>query len=95
MGKYGNGVSMKDAIRMEVEEVNERLNLNGVAEEDKIAILDALKEMAYQWCHSNAFACAMEQIISADMSESEFVQFGQKVMNSPVVMDKMQETFPF
>lgn len=95
MGKYGNGVLMKDAIKMDVEQVIDILDRSNLSDEDKSEIVDTVEELAYQWCHSNAFACAMEQIISADMSESEFVQFGQKVMNSPVVMDKMQETFPF
>lgn len=93
MGKYGNGVSMKTVIETEVADAE--MLLQDQPEEVREEILNIIKEMAYQWCHSNAFACAMEQIISADMSESEFVQFGQKIMNSPVVMDKMQETFPF
>ena len=93
MGKYGNGVSMKTVIETEVADAE--MLLQDQPEEVREEILNIIKEMACQWCHSNAFACAMEQIISADMSESEFVQFGQKVMNSPVVMDKMQETFPF
>ena len=95
MGKYGNGVSMKDAIKMDVERTIEILDRSNLSDEDKSGIVDTVKELAYQWCYTNAFACAIEEIATEGMSQVEYFEFGKKVMKSPTIQKKMAETFPF
>ena len=95
MGKYGNGVSMKDAIKMDVERTIEILDRSNLSDEDKSEIVDTVKELAYQWCYTNAFACAIEEIATEGMSQAEYFEFGKKVMKSPTIQKKMAATFPF
>lgn len=95
MGKYGNGVSMKDAIKMDVERTIEILDRSNLSDEEKSEIVDTVKEQAYQWCHSNAFACAIEEIATDGMLSEQYAEFGKKVMKSPTIQKKMAETFPF
>ena len=95
MGKYGNGVSMKDAIKMDVERTIEILDRSNLSDEDKSEIVDTVKELAYQWCYTNAFACALEEVATANMSKEEFAKFGKFVMESPTIYKRMMETYPF
>lgn len=95
MGKYGNGVSIKDAIKMGVERTIDILDRSNLSDEDKSEIVDIVKELAYQWCSTNAFACALEEVATANMSTEEFVRFGKFVMESPTIHKRMMETYPF
>lgn len=58
-------------------------------------IVDTVKELAYQWCYTNAFACAIEEIATDGMLSEQYAEFGKKVMKSPTIQKKMAETFPF
>ena len=69
MGKYGSGVSMKTVIETEVAEVENILNKNRVPAEEKKAVLDALQEMAYQWCQTNAVFCAVDAFLKEEHPE--------------------------
>ena len=95
MGKYGNGVSMKSAIETEVKEVTDILNRSNLGEEDKNIIIDALKEMAYQWCNSNAFGCAMEKLIKEQCPDMTDMMIMEKLLKDGIREKKMKETFPF
>lgn len=95
MSKYGPGVSMKSIIVSECKEVEELLDRSDMFPEDKAQVLDAMKEMAYQWCSANATACAMEDVAKSMLSEEQYATFQKKVMEGLSVGKKMQETFPF
>lgn len=97
MGKYGSGVSMKSVIEMEVAEVEGILDRNHIAEIDKKAVLDALKEMAYQWCQSNAGSCAVEAVLKERYKDTWDDMIKHLVTNETynrVRMEKIEATFP-
>ena len=97
MGKYGPGVSMKSVIEMEVAEVEEILDRNHVAEIDKKAVLDALKEMAYQWCQSNAGSCAIEAVLQKQYKDTWDDMIKHLMTNKTynrVRTEKLGETYP-
>ena len=95
MSKYGSGVSMSDTITAETQHVEEILDRNGVGGEDKEAVLDALKEMAFQWCNANAFSCAMETALKKLCPDISSQDFMQAILENGVINQKMAETFPF
>ena len=97
MGKYGSAVSMKDVIEMEVAEVTDILSRSKLTEEERTDIIDSLKEMAYQWCSSNATACAMEQSAKQFMTDVQFHEWTSSVVQdkSGIRQRKMHETYPF
>lgn len=75
MGKYSNGIGMKDAIRMDVEDARSALEHEEVSEEVIEYVLDILKEMAYRWCSSNAAACAVEKWAKENLSEDQYKDY--------------------
>lgn len=96
MGKYGSGVSMKTAIELDVKEVEGVLDKYNVAEEDRETVLSVVKEMAYQWCHTNACFCAVEDIVLEEIGDKKYLEVTKKFMRDPgKVFDKMRETYPF
>jgi hypothetical protein len=95
MGKYGSAVSMKDVIRMEVEEVEEILKGTKMPDEDKTRIVDALKEMAYQWCSCNASACAFEGAVKSLLPNKDYENLIRSVIHGGMIEKKMVETYPF
>ena len=95
MSKYGSAVSMKDAITMEVAEVEEILSRSNLQDEEKEAIVDSLKEMAYQWCSSNAHACAFESAVKSMLSEEDYQNLAWAVIHGGMQEKKMAETYPF
>ena len=97
MGKYGSGVSMKAVIAMEVESVSDILARSGLSDEERQDILDTVKEMAYQWCSSNATSCAMESAAQKILTSEQFNAWNSTVVHDDMgVRDtKMKETWPF
>lgn len=95
MGKYGNGVSMRSAIEMEMQEANEILNRTNISEEDRKALLDIIQEMAYQWCQSNAFACAMEKALKEEYPEVNLGRIVQYLLRTGVKEEFFGKTYPF
>ena len=97
MGKYGSGTSMKTVITMELEEVTRILDRNHVPENDKKQILDAFKEMAYQWCESNATACALQKLMEVEYQDV-YKEIMGSFLRSKVYHEeyakKMQDTLP-
>lgn len=91
MSKYGSGVSMKSVIEMECEEVEKILDKYQVAEEDKVVVMSAMKEMAYQWCCSNAYACAYEICVPYKGNPMKLV--ASKKWNEKY-MQVMADTYP-
>ena len=95
MGKYGSAVSMKDVIEMEVSEVTDILSRSKLTEEECTDIIDSLKEMAYQWCSSNAHACAFESAVKSMLSEEDYQNLAWAVIHGGMQEKKMAETYPF
>lgn len=92
MGKYGNGVNMKSVIEMEYAEVKDVLDKYKMAEADKVVVLDALQGMAYQWCHSNANACAYERCVPYKKNPLGLIS-SKKFQEE--YKDKMEKTYPW
>ena len=95
MGKYASGTSMKTVIKSEVNEVKKILDKSSMQKDDKKAVMDALKEMAYQWCASNASACAFEETVKANVSEDVYTHLIRETLHSGLNEKKMSETWPF
>lgn len=95
MGKYGNGVSMKTAIEAEVADAE--MLLQDQPEEVREEILDIIKEMAFQWCQSNALLCVLENIAREVIDEYEQQKFRSVFIRRyyEEVQDKISETYPF
>ena len=87
---------MKSAIEMEVEEVTEILNKYQLSQEDKEAVLNALKEMAYQWCQSNAGACLMEELVQERLTQEQYTELVKAYIHDTkgYRMQKMLDTYP-
>ena len=92
MGKYGSGVGMKDVIEMEMQEAKGIMEKNKLTEEDQKALTDIIQEMAYQWCVSNASACAYEQCVPHRGNPLKLVA-SRKYQD--IYNKKMNETFPW
>lgn len=95
MGKYATGTTMKEVIQSEVQGVTAILARSGLPKEDQKAVTDALKEMAYQWCSSNAMACAMENAAKQRMSEDEYAELCKAAIHSGIQEQKMKDTYPY
>ena len=95
MGKYGPGVGVMDAQRMEVSEVRRILDRYNMEEEDRQAIMDALLESNYQWSQANASACYLEQVLKKEMGEKKYLKFiGRHMIGySTFAMKKFEESF--
>ncbi len=94
MGKYGSGTSMRTVILAETKEVEERLERCGVRDEDRDAIMSAFKEMAYQWCSTNASGCAVEAAMEKLLTEEQRTAILREAIRNGVHEQKMLETFP-
>lgn len=95
MGRYASGTPIKTVIRTEVRHVKAVLADSGLSKEAQKGIIDAFKEMAYQWCSSNAMACAMEAAAKEMMTEEEYRDLCKKACESGVQEQKMKDTYPY
>ena len=97
MSKYGSGVSMKTMLKLEMEEIDAILNKSNLSKEDREVIQDAYKEVAYQWCHTNAIFCAYEETLKQAVNEETMQEFTKDFvpMSFGFVTQKMKETFPW
>ncbi len=95
MGKYESGVSMKTVIKDEVGNVNRILVNKNVPDKDRNAVIDAIKEMAYQWCASNASACAVEQAVKNVCGNEKYEETVKASIRNGVMEQKMLETYPY
>lgn len=103
MSKYGSGVSMKSAIQMEIDEIKSILHPYDIDKDDLREVLDIVKEMAYQWCTSNAAGRAIDEWMKDNVSEDEYNKFVTLLIPNGRHMDKyyetyekvIQETYPF
>lgn len=94
MSKYGNGVSMKSVMVMEMNEVNEALSRATIAPEDRKIVTDALKEAFYQWASSNASFCAFEEAVQARVPQEEYANIVKATIHSGRHIEKLTETYP-
>jgi hypothetical protein len=97
MGKYGSGVSMKSMLETEMKEIQAVLQKYDMSDEDKKIIINAYKEVAYQWCSSNANACACEKQITAAIGlekQMKYINISSPEFNNAVYI-KMKETYPW
>lgn len=95
MGKYASGTSMKTVIKSEVKEVTGILKKSNLSKADQNAALDALKEMAYQWCMANASACAMERAALETLGEDRYTDLVKTAITSGVQEETMKKTWPY
>ncbi len=95
MGKYASGTSMKTVIKNEVKEVAGILKKSNLSKADQNAVLDALKEMAYQWCNANASACAMEQAVHEIFGDDKYAAVAKTTITNGVREDVMRKTWPY
>lgn len=95
MGKYGSGVSMKTVIELEVREVEGILDYYKLPQEEKAQVIDALKEMAYQWCSSNATACALEDAVMKFCNDETAQNVLREAVAGGVREHQFAATYPF
>ena len=95
MGKHGPCASIREIIEHEVKAVEEILARSSLNKDDQKEVLDILKEMAYQWCSSNAGACAIEDAALRLLGPERSHELFQEFLKSGMKQDKMRETFPF
>ena len=95
MGKYASGTDMKTVITSEVADVQKILARSNLCAEDKKAVINAMKEMAYQWCSSNASACAMESEVTKLYGADGAAAIAKGVIHNGVYEAKMADTYPF
>lgn len=95
MSKYGPGVSMKTVITEEVRSVQEILDKSNLSNEEKKAVIDSVKEMAYQWCQANAGACAIEEAAEKILTPVKWQEITLAAMTGSMSAIKMAETYPF
>jgi hypothetical protein len=96
MGKYGSGAAMKEVIRVEFERVENILNTVEIPEKEKQDILDIVKEFAYQWCSSNAAACAIESAYKRlHPNDEDMHSLCQEVLSNGIREQVFNTTYPF
>lgn len=93
MAKYGNGISIKSMLEMELNEITEILCKYEVSDEDGDRIVGAYKELAFQFCTMNASACSFEEILKTYLSGPEI--FRRYLILEPSRHQKMEETYPW
>lgn len=86
---------MKTVIELEVEEVEGILDNNNLPEEEKAQVIDALKEMAYQWCSSNAIACALEDAVMKFCNDETAKNVLREAVVGRAREEKFVATYPF
>ncbi len=88
MGKYGPGASMKTMLKAEADGIKRILDKSDLNKWEKQVIMDAYKEVAYQWCKTNAVACAVEKLCSPEPPKFASLEWNNEIS------DKMHDTFP-
>lgn len=103
MSKYGSGVSMKSAIQMEIDEIKSILHPYDIDKDDLSEVLNIVKEMAYQWCTSNAAGRTVDEWMKDNVSEEQYNKYVTLLIPNGRHMNKyyetyekvIQETYPF
>lgn len=94
MIKYGSGISIKSAIMMSVQEIEDILAKTDIKEDDKKTIISNVKELAFRWCKSNATACCLEEITKSNGMNCETL-FSEYIKREPERDQKMTDTYPW
>ena len=86
---------MKTVLLMEMEEIKEAIR--DLPREEQKAVTDAYKELAYQFCETNAHACFAEELLHQLMTEEQLTAYTKFYLHSfmPYETQKMLETFPW
>lgn len=96
MSKYGSCVSMKQVIQLEMQAAEKILDQSGLSDENKDALRDILREMAYQWCSTNASFCAYEAAVEKVCGHGDAMQqIMAEQCKSGAYERKMRETYPW
>ena len=96
MGKYGNGVSMKSVVEMEMEIVEKVLDRYKMKKSDRRVITKALKNAYYLWCSSNAHACLFSDLVEQTYGKEEMDKLCKMSIQAyPYIVQKMEETYPY
>lgn len=91
MGKYGSGVGMKDMIEMEFDEIKSILHPYKLGKQDEEELLGIVKNLAYEWCCSNACARAVEEWAKDHMSEEMYKKYVCLLI--PTHLDNYHDTY--
>lgn len=97
MGKYDCGASMMTAIKNDFNEIMEVMEKYGVTGEDLETVMENYKHLAYEYCNSNAAACAVENQIIEKIGCAEYlkcIDFASAKFNDDI-REKMKETYPW
>lgn len=97
MSKYGSWVSMKSMMKQEMNKIDRILNLSNLSDDDKQTIQDAYKEICYQWCQTNAFACLSEEVMMQMLDMEQRLKMQKLIVKLSLnyVTQKMYETYPW
>lgn len=95
MSKYASGTSVKTVIKNEVKAISAILKKPKLSKEDKADIVDAFKEISFQWCTANATSCAVEQAILTLYGEEERTKVIKEAIRNGVHEEVMDRTWPY
>ena len=95
MSKYPSSTPMRSVILQETGMIDRILRKSGLNKQDREDVLTAYKEAAYQWCSSNAMACAMEQAVIEIYGDEGMQAVNRTVRRNGVIEAKMLDTYPF
>lgn len=100
MGKYASGTSMRNIILQETQKVEMLLRSSNLAEPAQEMVLSAFRQMAYNWCGSNAYSCAIVEAAKSLYGADAETEIGRELIHmsrsgNDVRGRKMQETYPF
>ena len=98
MGKYGSGVSMREVIELELNEISEALDRGKMTFDDAEVVKDAYLEACFRWCNTNAVFCAFEEFVHEkhpDVWEELLHGFLHDATYQRTYQKKMQATWPY
>lgn len=100
MGKYASGTSMRSIILQETQKVEMLLRSSNLAAPAQEMVLSAFRQMAYNWCDSNAYSCAIIEAAKSLYGEDMEDKIGHEIIcmsrsGNDVRGRKMMETYPF
>lgn len=86
---------MKSMLEQELEEIKEAIKTLPTAKQR--VVIDAYKELAFQWCQTNAFACFTEEVIRQIMTEEQYRDYTRFIVlnATPYTTQKMLDTYPW
>lgn len=85
---------MKDRIKREIKAADEILKKYDMSKDDEADLLLALLNLAYEWCATNAAACAFEHEVRKEVGNDKFMDIVKKSIRNGIAEMKMEATYP-